>query len=126
MPELYRSSGARFGAGGRYRYLLWRAWDDRGPRMLFVMLNPSSADDGRDDPTIRRCVRFARRHGCGSLAVANLFALRATDPRTLLARWRQGGDVVGPRNDQAIVRAAEVADVIVLAWGRHGRLMGRD
>ncbi len=80
------------------------------------MLNPSGADEERDDPTIRRCVRFARTWGFGSLEVVNLFALVATDPRALL----KSHDPIGPHNDAAIRSALETSDTVVLAWGNHG------
>jgi len=69
---------------GSYRYALTRWWGD-GPNCGFIMLNPSTADADRDDPTIRRCISFAKREGCGGLVVLNLFGLRATDPRELSA-----------------------------------------
>lgn len=96
-----------------YRYTLGRAWDDSGPFVTFVMLNPSTADADADDPTIRRCTRFARDNGHGSLVVVNLFALRANDPARLLS----DPDPVGPRNDNAIDLAARSCDALVVAWG---------
>jgi hypothetical protein len=101
-------------AHGPYRYLLHRRWSD-APTALFVMLNPSTADDLRDDPTIRRCIGFARRWRLGGLEVVNLYALRATDPRELFAH----GAPVGPDNDDAIRDAAARAQTIVVAWGAH-------
>lgn len=91
------------------------------PRCTFVLLNPSSADERRDDPTVRRCLRFARDLGFGSLAVVNLFALRAMDPRTLI----DAKDPIGPGNDGAIADAARAADAIVLGWGAWGSVFAR-
>jgi len=88
------------------------------------MLNPSTADARRDDPTIRRCVGFARRWGFAQLRVVNLFALRATDPRTLRT-VRDPRSIIGPRNDAVLRREARSADVIVAAWGAHGALHDR-
>ena len=102
-------------AQGPYRYLLSRRWDD-GAGALFVMLNPSTADDLRDDPTIRRCVGFARRWRAPAVEVVNLYALRATDPRDLFAHPAP----IGPDNDRTIADAAARAAVIVVAWGVHG------
>ena len=115
------ASGAVFDASGRYRYRLWRRWAD-GEVVLFVMLNPSTADARRDDPTIRRCGGFARAWGFAAMTVVNLFALRATDP----ARLRRARDPVGRDNDRHILAAAAGASALVLAWGAHGALGGRD
>src|SRR5262247_619495 len=85
------------------------------------MLNPSTADAWRDDPTIRRCVALSRAMGFDALVVVNLFALRATDPRVL----RRAADPVGAGNARAIARAVGSASVVVAAWGVHGALRGR-
>lgn len=105
---------------GRYRYALRREWDCELPRAMFCMLNPSTADDQRDDPTIRRCVGLARRWGCGSCEVVNLFAWRCTRPRDL----RRAPDPVGPSNDRAIRRALARASVVVAGWGDAGCALG--
>ena len=106
--------GAVFSADRRYRYTLTRRWRS-GPRICFVMLNPSTADAERDDPTIRRCIGYARAWGFGGLTVVNLFALRSTDP----ARLEQVGDPVGPDNDRHLRRAFRSARLTVAAWGAH-------
>lgn len=97
---------------GDYRYSLRRAWGDSG-RCTFVMLNPSTADATQDDPTIRRCLGFARRLGCGELVVVNLYAWRATDPAAL----RRASDPFGPHNFAAVAQAACDAKYVVAAWG---------
>jgi hypothetical protein len=102
-------------AHGPYRYLLSRRWG-AGAGALFVMLNPSTADDRADDPTIRRCVGFARRWRAPALEVVNLYALRATDPRDLFAHPAP----VGPDNDRVIAEAARRAALVIVAWGVHG------
>lgn len=99
---------------GKFRYRLCRRWAE-GPTILFVMLNPSTADAEQDDATIRRCVKFAQAHDCGALEVVNLFAYRATDPRELRNAWYP----VGPENDQHIVAAARECSLLCLAWGAH-------
>ena len=106
---------------GLYRYSLWRVWDRSRPAVLFVMLNPSTADAREDDPTIRRCIRFARDWGHGSLLVGNLFGLRSTDPAALARH----PDPVGPANDSALRELAEAADRVVVAWGSKGTLRAR-
>lgn len=99
---------------GRYRYALRRAWDGGRPTMLWVLANPSSADAAVDDPTLRRCLRFAGDHGCGGLAVANLWAWRATDPHDLASV----ADPVGPDNDRWIATLLRQVDgPVVLGWG---------
>ena len=102
---------------GLYRYELWR--DTSGFEceglMAFVMLNPSTADASKDDPTIRRCMDFARRHHCDRMAVVNLFAYRATDPTALV----RAADPVGPENDAHLRGVLSQADVVVAAWGAH-------
>ena len=116
------TGGASFSVDRRYRYRLWRRWDRSRPAVAFCMLNPSTADERRDDPTVRRCVGFARAWGFGGIDVLNLFALRASDPRTL----RAAPDPVGPRNDEHIVRATMRAGLIVVAWGARGGFLDRD
>ena len=74
-------SGADFSECGRYRYKLWRTWDDIRPVVMFIMLNPSTADATADDPTIRRCIGFARAWGYGGVRVGNLFAWRTPYPQ---------------------------------------------
>ncbi len=106
---------------GMYRYRLGRTWDPSEPGVCFVMLNPSTADASIDDPTIRRCIGFARRFGAGWLSVVNLFAFRATDPRALL----NAAYPIGPDNDRYIVEAADDCAMVVCAWGAHGAIGGR-
>ncbi len=115
------ASTALYSPCERYRYLLTRVWDDAGPRVLFVMLNPSTATEIRNDPTVERCERRARTLGYGGFRVCNIFAWRATDPRAL----RRAADPVGPDNDAAIAESAPWADQVICAWGTHGTHMGR-
>lgn len=101
-----------------YRYLLTRPSETMYPERgtaLFVMLNPSTADASLDDPTIRRCRGFARSWGCSGLTVANLYALRSTDPKVL----RGHSDPVGPDNDRHLFNLAVEYGDIICAWGAH-------
>jgi len=99
-----------------YRYLLTRTWDANRPKLLFAMLNPSTATEVQNDPTVERCERRARALGFGAFRVTNIFAFRATDPRVMRAQ----PDPVGPGNDQALVESARWADQVICAWGGHG------
>ncbi len=99
-----------------YRYVLTREWDREGPRALFVMLNPSTATEIQNDPTVERCERRARALGFGAFRVCNIFAFRATDPKVM----RAAADPVGPMNDDAITQSAAWADQVICAWGTHG------
>lgn len=107
---------------GTYRYLLQRSWDVQRKAVCFIMLNPSTADAQADDPTIRRCLGFARHLGFGQLEVVNLFALRATDPKTL----RGHIDPIGPENDGVIISSIRACSMTICAWGTHGTYKSRD
>lgn len=106
---------------GFYRYFLSRQWGHDGKRVAFIGLNPSVADAENDDPTIRRCVGFAKMWGGTSLWMVNLFAYRSTKPDFL----RIVPDPVGPENDAWLERVILSADLVVAAWGNHGKLLGR-
>lgn len=105
--------GATFSHCRAYRYRLWRTWDEDGPTLNVIGLNPSTADEQADDPTIRRCIRFAQDWGYGSLLMTNLFAYRSTDPKGLLSV----ADPIGPENDAHLTRAAYGG--VLAAWGAH-------
>ena len=105
---------------GTYRYALMRRWAEGHP-LRFVMLNPSTADAEQDDPTIRRCIGFAKREGYAALIVLNLYAYRSTDPKALLTC----ADPVGPDNDRILrnhlLSATEGHNPVVAAWGVNAR-----
>ena len=105
----------------RYRYSLTRVWDRNGSKALFIMLNPSTATERQNDPTVERCERRARAMGFGAFRVTNIFAWRNTDPKSL----RLAADPVGAENDNAIRDGVKWADRIVAAWGTHGALRNR-
>ncbi|WP_425099898.1 DUF1643 domain-containing protein [Tropicibacter sp. S64] len=104
-----------------YRYGLARVWDAALPGVLFVMLNPSTADEHRNDPTIERCQRRAQAMGCGAVRIANLFAFRATRPEDL----RRAADPVGPQNEGLLRAWSGAAALTVAAWGVHGTFLGQ-
>lgn len=112
---------AKLSACRKYRYALWRTWDDSKPRVMFIGLNPSTADETVDDPTLVRCMNFARDWGYGGVCTANLFAFRATDP----AAMKQASDPVGADNDKWLKKLASEAGLIIAAWGNDGRFMDR-
>ena len=121
ITDIYETTGAVFDDLRNYRYALWRIWDKSKPVCTFIMLNPSTADDIKNDPTVTRCINYAKSWGFGTLYVRNIFALRSTDPKALLKH----PDPVGQFNDAYIVEAAQYAKVTVVAWGTHGRIMKR-
>ncbi len=114
-------TGAVFSGCRRWRYLLWRRWEAAQPAANFLMLNPSTADELRLDPTCARARDYAERWGYGALVVTNVFGWRATDP----AEMKAASDPVGPGNDRAIVEAARKCAIVVCAWGNHGAHEGR-
>ena len=115
------SSGATFSPCRRWRYLLWRRWDEAKPAANFLMLNPSTADEAKLDPTCARARDYAERWGYGALIVTNVFAFRNTDPN----RMKAVKDPIGKDNDAAIVRAAKESALVVCAWGNHGAFLDR-
>jgi len=113
---------AAFDGHRNYRWSLTRTWDKSKPTLGWIMLNPSTADEAEDDPTIRRCINFANDWGFGQITVGNLFALRATDPDDL----REHSNPVGDENDHYLRTVCDFADKVVAAWGTKGSLNGRD
>lgn len=105
----------------RYRYALTRIWKFEASRLVFVMLNPSTATEVQNDPTVERCERRARTLGFGSLQVTNIFAWRDTDPK----KMRTAKDPIGPNNDKTIMEACSWGDQIIAAWGTHGAHLNR-
>ena len=105
----------------RYRYMLTRTWHAEGRKALFIMLNPSTATEVQNDPTVERCEQRARTLGFGAFRVTNIFAWRDTDPK----KMRAAHDPVGPENDRAIADSCLWADQIVAGWGTHGAHLNR-
>lgn len=115
------SSGAILSECKTYRHRLWRIWDSSKPIAGFIMLNPSTADEINNDPTIRKCISYAKREGCGGFIVVNLFQLRSKDPSDLL----KYPDPIGPEADSHILEAASlVTGPLIAAWGSKGGKRG--
>lgn len=131
MATNYTHSDAIISPDGIYRYMLWRDWSGMGEERnicMFIGLNPSTADASKDDPTIRRCVGFAKSFGCNCLAMGNLFAYRATDPQQLFqTNLNPVQDSFGkPLNDINLSVMASDAKIVIAAWGTHGSFLDRD
>ncbi len=120
---LYLDTGAQFSECGEYRYALWRVWDNlQNGHCVFIGLNPSTANATEDDPTIRRCVDFAKRFNYSGLYMLNIFAYRATIPHKLYVVKNPIGD----ENNKFIKMYCEAAEGYIIAcWGNHGKLLQR-
>jgi len=105
-----------------YRYSLSRIWNDSKPTILFIGLNPSIADDREDDPTLKKCINYAKSWGFGGLKMANLFAYRATLPSDL----KLAKDPIGIENDGILKKMIESVEIVVVAWGNDGSFLDRD
>lgn len=124
QPNLFAADtgkSAVISEDGLYRYRLTRGACHGSGTVNFIMLNPSTADGVKDDPTIRRLISFARSAGWADLVVTNLFAFRSPDPKAMKAAV----DPVGPENDRYILEAAREASAVFCAWGAHGSYRGR-
>ncbi|MBI5422211.1 DUF1643 domain-containing protein [Candidatus Peregrinibacteria bacterium] len=115
------NQGATFSPDRKHRYTLWRIWDEKKPYAMFVGLNPSTADETQNDPTVTRCIGYAKKWGYGGLYMMNIFAFRSTDPKKL----RLVRDPIGEKNDHWIKRIAREAGIVVAAWGNHGLFLDR-
>lgn len=124
-PDLFTDPTAEppaiFSPCRRYRYELWRRWA-AGPFVQFIGLNPSTADETNNDPTVRRCIDFAKRWGFAALCMTNAFAFRATDPADMKAEPAP----IGPDNDATLSAIAARAGLVVAAWGVHGSHLDRE
>ena len=117
----FSKSGAVFSDCRKFRYALWRMWDGDKPLVMIIGLNPSTADEKVNDPTITRCISFARSWGYGGVCVTNLFGFRATAPTELKANH----DPIGKENDAWVHEMAKEAAIKVAAWGNHGKFLNR-
>ncbi len=114
-------SDAKFSKDRIYRYALWRVWDNSLPKLLFIGLNPSTADEINDDPTMRRCIRFSKDLGYGGFIMGNIFAYRSTDPKKL----REIKNPIGSRNNFWLKKLHKEAGNTIAAWGTHGEYLNR-
>ena len=117
-----RYSSATFSECRRYRYTLSRRWCLDKKKVAFIGLNPSTADEFKDDATVRRCANYALDWGFGSLQMLNIFAFRATEP----AEMKSEPEPVGPENDSYLVKVVQTVDLIVCGWGANGSHRGRN
>ena len=122
FPELESDNGAVFSRCRTWRYTLWRIWDRSLPSLQVIGLNPSTATETTNDPTVRKCIGFAHRWGFGSLLMTNAFAYRSKNPQVLYTL----PDPIGPDNDYWLQEIAQRAGLRLAAWGNHGSLMDRD
>jgi hypothetical protein len=117
--------GGDYSDDGRYRWSFRRRWGPGGS-VCWVGLNPGTGDsDRKPRPTLRKMVAWSQRWGGGEIVIVNLFAYRTTKPKELYGAVREGIDIIGHRNDQAIRDATRGAMRTVAAWGAHGRLLNR-
>jgi hypothetical protein len=120
LPWHAPGSGALFSDCRTWRYSLWRVWQPELRPTAFICLNPSTADETNDDPTVRRCINFAKKWGTGGFFMLNAFAVRSTDPKLLYSF----PDPVGPENDRNLIRFAKLCSIVVAAWGVHASKVG--
>ena len=106
----------------KYRYTLWRKWGNGDDYAMFIGLNPSTADETEDDPTIRRCVGYAKEWEYSGLCMTNLFSFRATKPKEMFSVLAP----VGKNNDIHLMEVAKKAGIVIAAWGTHGGYLDRD
>lgn len=122
FPHLAYRKGACLSPCRKYRYTLSRAWGDNSRPLVVIGLNPSKADESKDDNTIKKLVTIARGLNFDTLIMLNLFAFRATDPREM----KNALDPVGPDNDEILKSFISGASTVVAAWGNHGSFRKRD
>ncbi len=114
-------SSARYSPCEIYRYTLQRVWDEQRPLVAFIGLNPSTATEIENDPTVRRCIGYAHTWGYGGMRMLNAFGLRSTDPKGLT----RIDDPIGPENDKWLVKMTQDVDLTVACWGVHAGLNDR-
>lgn len=132
MTLLPDTTGALFSTCRRYRWLLWRIWDQTVPHATFCLMNGSTADEINNDPTVTRCCERTARWDAegfltvGGVKVVNAFAWRETDSRKLPSLVKSGTDINGPENDRHILEACKGAAIVICGWGLPGhKLLNR-
>ena len=113
--------GAKFSKCRKYRYTLWRTWDHLKPKVMFLGLNPSTADEINNDPTVTRCINYSKSWGYGGMYMMNIFAFRTTYPIEL----KKTKDPVGKKNDYWIMKIYNDVDKCIGAWGNDGEFENR-
>lgn len=119
LPIVHKS--AELSYCRNYRYALWRTWDNSKPRVMFIGLNPSTADETQDDPTLRRCMNYAQAWGFGGVSTANLFAYRATEPTDM----KKAKCPIGDQNDKWLKQLVTESNLVIAAWGNDGSFLNR-
>ena len=114
-------TGAHLSKNRKYRYVLWRIWDESKPCVTFICLNPSTANEVDNDPTVRRCINFARDWNFGGVYMANLFAFRSKSPEIL----KKEIEPIGKDNDKWLKELSDKSKIVIAAWGNHGGFLGR-
>jgi hypothetical protein len=114
-------TGATFSKNRKYRYILWRIWDDKKPLIMFIGLNPSIADETKNDPTITRCINYAKDWVYGGVYVGNIFAYCSTSPTNLY----KIDEPIGRDNDKWLFDTSRKAKKIIAVWGNHGKLKNK-
>lgn len=104
-----------------YRYALWRTWDKSKNKVMFIGLNPSTADETEDDRTISRCISYAKQWGYGGIIMGNLFAFRNRSPEEMM----NAEHPIGKKNDYCLKRLADDAALVVGMWGNYGTFLDR-
>lgn len=121
FPKLAITSSARFNSTRTHRYSLWRIWNENIKPLVVIGLNPSTADEYENDPTVSKCIVWAREWGFGGLIMLNIFAYRATDPKEM----KRHPEPVGEDNNKHILKHCERAGLILCAWGNDGAFRDR-
>lgn len=119
--DKFIDSGAELDDSRQYRYALWRVWDNTKPKVIFIGLNPSTADETTNDRTLKKCIHFAASWGFGGVYMANLFAYRATEPEDM----KMAVEPIGKDNDYWLHELTQRCELTVAAWGNHGCFLNR-